>query len=147
MTTRYRTSNKALNRRIDKYVKLTLTNAQMLALFTTPVTIIPAVAGFAHIVSEVYATLPAQATGATIGSSTGIILKYTNGSGSAVSGTIPVTGFLDQTANTQAFADASSAYLITPNVPIVITMSGANVTGMTGTVSFRVYYKTLPNVL
>lgn len=139
-----RTNRRALNRRITKYMKFTLTNAQMLALNGTPITILAALPNFVHIVDALYLTCPAQVTGATIGSATGMVLKYTNGSGAAASGSAPVTGFLDQTTLTQSFADAAGTALPVANAAIVIQMAGANVTAMTGTVSGRLYFRTLP---
>jgi len=142
--TNQRLTNKAENRRDMKYVKVTLTNAQMLALNTTPITVVSGITNFVHIVDSVYATCPAQTTGATIGSATGIVLKYTNGSGTSVTNSMPVTGFIDQTTLQQSFAIGVTGHLPTTGAPVVAYMAGGNVTGMTGTVSMRVYYRTFP---
>ena len=140
-----RITPKASNRRNTKYVKVTLTNAQLLALNTTPITVIPAPgANLTNVIQNVYATCPAQTTGFTIGSATGIAFKYTNSSG-VTSCTLPVTGFIDQTTLQQAATlPASAGHLPAANAPIVAYMAGANVTGGTGTVSFRIYYATYP---
>lgn len=140
-----RTNRRSLNRRIEKYVRFSLTNAQMLALNTTPITVVTAPpAGFAHVVYAMYLTCPAQATGATIGSATGLVAKYTNSSGASVTQSAPVTGFLDQTTTVQAYASEANSYLPVAAAPIVLYMTGANVTGMTGGITGRIYIKTLP---
>jgi hypothetical protein len=144
-----RITPKANNRRNGKYVKVTLTNSQMLALNTTAIQVVPAPPSTnqTNVVQAVYATCPAQTTGATIGSATGIALKYTNSSG-VTAVTIPVTGFIDQTTAQQAYSvPSSSGHLPAAGAPVVAYMAGANVTGMTGTVSLRIYYQTFPATL
>lgn len=141
---RDRTNRRALNRRIGKYVKVTLTNAQLLALNTTPVQLVGALPNFVHTFDHMYITVPAQVTGATIGSATNLQVRYTNASGVQVSTNLSVTGLFDQTTLVQGYASDVGNYLTTVNAAFVLYLAGANVTGMTGTASIRLYYSTLP---
>lgn len=139
-----RTNRRSLNRRIRKYAKINLTNAQLLALHTTPVTLVAAMPNFVHLLEDYYITVPAQTTGATIGSATNLQVFYTNSSGVQVSQNLTVTGLFDQTSLVQGHAGAANSYLPTVNAPLVIYLAGANVTAMTGTASLRVYFRTVP---
>lgn len=143
-----RLTDKALNRRTEKYVKFTLTNAQILALNATPITVIPAPgAGLVTVVERVYATKIAG-TAYTIGSNAGIDFKYTNGSGTAVVTALLTTGFLDQATAQVATTDAASASIIgVTNAVIVAQSKTAEVTGAGPAVQLRIYFRTLPAAL
>jgi len=142
-----RTNRKSTNRRIEKYVKVTLTNAQMLTLNATPISVIAAPpAGFVHIIERIYAT-KAAGTAYTIGSNAGIDFKYTNGSGAIVTTALPTTGFLDQTTAITSSTDAA-ATVLPVNGAIVAQSKTAEVTG-TGapSIQLRIYFRTLPIAL
>lgn len=142
-----RTNRKSLNRRIAKYVKFVLTNSQVNSLNGTPITVIPAPgAGLVTIIDACYCTTVAG-TAYTIGSATGMVLKYTNASGTSATGTIAVTGWLDQAAGGQSFGDAATAVIPVANAAIVANMLTANVSAGASPVSLRIYYKTLPAAL
>lgn len=149
MSTTARTNRRALNRRIPKYVKFTLTNAQILALNGTPITILPAPisTAFVHIVEIVIVT-KAAGTAYTIGSNAGIDFKYTNASGAVATGTLPTTGFLDQTTAQVAFSDAAPSGIAVAGAVIVANSKTADVTG-TGApgLSGRIYFRTIPVAL
>lgn len=143
-----RTNRRSLNKRIEKYVKVTLTNAQMLALNATPVSVLAAPpAGFVHIIDRIYATKIAG-TAYTIGSNAGIDFKYTNGSGAIVVTALPTTGFLDSTSATQSLADGAATVLPVAAAAIVAQSKTAEVTG-TGApgISLRIYFRTVPSAL
>jgi hypothetical protein len=143
-----RTNRRSLNRRIDKYVKFSLTNAQILALNGTPITVLAAPpAGYVHVVSKIYCT-KAAGTAYTIGSNAGIDFRYTNASGATTVTTLPTTGFLDQTTAQQSFADASNTVIPVAAAAIVANSKTADVTG-TGApgINGRIYYELFPATL
>lgn len=143
-----RTNRKSLNRRIDKYVKVSLTNAQILALNATPIAVLPAPVstGYVHLIDSVYAT-KAAGTAYTIGSNAGIDFKYTNGSG-AFAINVATTGFLDQTTAALSFSDAGTGVLPVAGAQIVAQAKTASPTG-TGApgISMRIYFKTVPTLV
>src|SRR5688572_20996969 len=80
----------------SKYTQIT--SAQLLALFTTPQTVVAAPgAGLAIIPSKVVIHKPAGTAYAGIAAGEDLVLKYTNASGAQCSSVIEATGFLDQT--------------------------------------------------
>lgn len=146
MSTRNDVTMKALNRRIEKYVKTTLTNAQILALNGTPITVLAApLAGFVHVIERIYATKIAG-TAYTIGSNAGIDFKYTNGSGAVVAN-LPTTGFLDQTGVATSTTDAAASVIPVAAAVIVAQNKTADVTGAGPAIQLRIYYRTLPTSL
>lgn len=76
-----------------QYAQVALTNAQMLALRATPITIIAA-PGAGKIIEFVSAVLCFDRAGAYTETADNLAFKYTDGSGQAVSETIETTGFL-----------------------------------------------------
>jgi hypothetical protein len=88
-----------------KVVKVTLTNAEIKALRATPKTLVAA-PGANKVVEFVSAILKLKA-GANVLTESGanLAVKYTDGSGVAVSQTIEATGFVDATVNTYTSAD------------------------------------------
>lgn len=144
MSTTARTNRRALNRRVEKYIKFSLTNAQILALNGTPITVLPAApTGFIHLIERIFVT-KAAGTAYTIGSNAGIDFKYTNSSGNVVVTTLPTTGFLDQTTASSASADAA-ATILTLGAAVVANSKTADVTG-TGApgITGRIYFRTIP---
>jgi len=80
-------------------VKVRLTNAQIKALRATPITLVPAVTN--KVIQFVGAQLK-LVYGSNVFTETAdnMAIKYTNGSGVAVSQAIEATGFIDAAANT-----------------------------------------------
>lgn len=130
---------------------VTLTAAQIKALYTTAIDIIPA-QGAGTVIEVLGCTLYYNYSGGacTIGSATNLALKYVDKSGTACSGTIAVTGLLDQTADMSAkilpAAVAASAVAVNVNVPVCLTLAGADVTGaaVTSTLTCKVVYAVHP---
>ena len=140
-----RTNRKSINRRIEKYVKVTISNTAALSLNGTPAVIIPALAGFTHVIDTIYAT-KAAGTAYTIGSNAGFDFKYTNSSGT-VAANLVSTGFIDQTTIQNAIATPVNVVSV-GGAQIVMQSKTADVTG-TGAPSIvlRVYYRDLPIAL
>ena len=82
-----------------QYAEVSLTNAQMLALRATPVELV-AVPGAGKVIEFISAELLFDYTGAYTETADNMAIKYTDGSGTAVSETIEATGFVDATADT-----------------------------------------------
>lgn len=85
---------------LSKAAFVTLTNAQIKALRATPVTLVAA-PGSGHVLRFMGAVLRLNAGANVLTESTAnIAVKYTNGSGVAVSDTIESTGFVDASVTT-----------------------------------------------
>jgi hypothetical protein len=84
---------------IIQWAEVSITNAETLALRATPKTLVAA-PGAGKILEFVSAQLYFDYTGAYTETSDDLAVKYTDGSGAAVSQTIDVTGFVDATADT-----------------------------------------------
>jgi hypothetical protein len=131
--------------------RFTITSAQLLAMFGTPQTIVPAPkAGYANIFRGLMLNKPAG-TAYTIGTAAGLSVKYTDGSGLEVS-QIGVTGFLDQ-ATAQSIwskphtaASGANTTAIVAAAPLVLQVLTANVTVGTGGLRGRVFYMQVPIV-
>jgi hypothetical protein len=118
----------------------TLTAAELLAIHTTPIAVLPAPgSGLVNVVESAYATLAFGTTAFTAADP--LTLNYTNGSGVAV-GSFS-TSFCTSSANAAAFS-IMEAGTCAPNVAIVAS-SAANF-GNSGdsVIKVRVFYRTLP---
>lgn len=113
-----------------QYAEVTLTNAQVKALNATPITIVPTPTTgvmLQPVIGE--AVLKA---GANVLTETGanLQLKYTDGSGAAISELVEATGFLDQAVDTvniirAKLGDNILARTACENKAIVLTAAGA----------------------
>jgi len=133
----------ALPEDVLQQAERTLTSAEVLALFTTPIEVVaaPGAGKYIELVSAVLA-YDYGTTAYTIGSATNLAFKYTNGAGTTVSGTAAVTGFLDQTADEARVVPAVTAsFEPTANAALMLTLAGANVTLGNGTVKVKVLYR------
>lgn len=134
-------------------IDVTVTSAQLLALFATPITIVAAPgAGRALILDSAVLHKPAGTAYGGIAAGEDLSIKYTNAAGAAVGG-CEATGFLDQaTAQTrflQAYRAASGVSDITPvaDAPLVLHMLTGEITTGDSPLRLRVYYRVVPTVL
>lgn len=108
-----------------------ISSAEILALHTTPKTLIAAPGAAKAIVLD-YALFFLDynsAAYASVGGSDDLTLRYTDGSGATV-GTLETTGFLDQTADKYSLLVPAAGSLILPaNQPLVASLAGAVTTG------------------
>ena len=122
---------------------VTLSSAQLLAIFTTPVTIVPAL-GAGIVAVPVVATFNYHNGGTAYTDGGGLLLVAWPGAQSGVS--VTTAGFWDQTQST--FADGSANRAAIPiatvaNQAIVARQSVANPTLGNGTVAITVSYVTM----
>jgi hypothetical protein len=136
-----------------KYADVTITSAQLLALFTTPISILAAPgAGFANVLEGLIAYKAAGTAYGGIDATEDMVVSYTNAAGLAVA-RVEATGFLDQaTAQTRwadAYNAASGASSITPveNAAMVMHMVVGNITTGNSDLKLRLIYRTIPTVL
>lgn len=143
-------SNKVVNAMVDptvvKWADTMVTTAQVLALNTTPISLLAAPgAGLVNVVRAVYATITYAGT-AYVCDAAGLTVRYTNGSG-ALAATLPQT-FCQAAADAVNSAGQSST-AITPvaNAALVLFAANANPTTGTSGIKVRVYYTQAPNPL
>jgi hypothetical protein len=133
-----------------------ITSAQLLALFGTPIEVVPAPGAGRFIQVEKWmAYKPAGTAYAGIAGTEDLTLKYTNASGAQVASPIEATGFLDQaTAQTSWATTKGSADNATPASALAVAnaavvahlLVGEITTGDTG-VFIKVWYHEYPMVL
>ena len=136
-----------------KSIDVTLTAAQVNALFTTPVSVLAApAAGYANVIDGIIAYKAAGTAYASVDGTEEIAFSYTNAAGLKVAQIEP-TGFLDQTTAQTRYASsyraASGDSSITPvaAAAIVAHMLVGNVTTGTSDLKLRIIYRTIPTVL
>lgn len=112
---------------VTQFVEVSLTNAEMLALRASPKTLVAA-PGAGYYNEFVSATLFFDYTAAYTETADNMAIKYTDGSGTAVSQTIEATGFVDATADTATNAlpkiDAIVAKTACENKALVLHNTG-----------------------
>lgn len=116
-----------------------ITSAQLLALFTTPIEIIPAPgAGYANLIHRLVIRHAGGVAYAGIASGEDLVLKYTNASGAEVSLAIETTGFLDQTtAQIRMSGGVNTSLTPVANAPVVLHLLSGNIT--TGNFDLQVF--------
>lgn len=139
----------ALRASLPVYVaERVLTSAEILALHTTAIEIVPAVPGNIIVPILAYAFMDYPASGgaayAAIADGDDLQLRYTDVSG-VVALTIETTGFLDQTTDQRRVAIGAPGAGIVPvtGAALVAALGGAITTG-NSPVSLRVYYYLIP---
>lgn len=136
-----------------KYLDVTITSAQLLALNGTPQTVLAAPgAGFANVLLDVIAYKAAGTAYAGIAAGEDLSFKYTNGSGLEVA-EIETTGFLDQAtaqfryASTFKAASGISSIVPVENAAIVAQLLVGEITTGTSDLKLRLIYRTIPTTL
>ena len=119
---------------------VTLTSAQLLAMFTTPITIVPAMGLNTGIIIEGITGFIRYNT-ATYAGANNIEIRYTNGSGAKVTADIPVA-FLNATVDTPVYVPPVTT-AITPviNSPIVAFIPTANPTTGNSVINLTIKYR------
>jgi len=112
-------------------VEVAITTAQMLAIRATPVTLVAA-PGTGKVLQFLGATLIYDFAAAYTESTDNLAVKYTNGSGVAVSETIETTGFLDATADRMIQSIPIKDALMTANAALVLHNTGDGEFGGSG---------------
>lgn len=138
-------------------IDVTISSAELLALFTTPITVIPAPgANTAAIPLGMILHKPAGTAYGGIAAGEDLVLKYTDASGAQCISQVEATGFLDQaTAQTRYVGGVGAVGVIgaigdiTPvaNAAVVIHLLTGNITTGDTPLYLRVFYKTIPTVL
>lgn len=122
------------------HVKLTLTSAQILALNTTPIALIPAPgAGYAISVLEAVAVLTFKTTAYT--GTNDLNLNYTNGSGVAVTAAFPHATFMNGGATNYYKVDSVANNVITANAAVVANVPTANPAAGDSTITIDVAFR------
>lgn len=141
------TSTAGLDRGDLQIATVTVSSAEILALNTTPKTLVAAPgSGYALIPVAIYATMDyAAATYAC--NAAGLILKYTDGSGTAP-GAVLTQGFCQSAADAAQVVNVSTtAYTPTTNAALVLHAGAANPTTGDSAIKVRVFYRRVPYLL
>lgn len=124
--------------------RVTLTSAEIKALFTTPKTLIPAPgAGFTHVVQEVVASLD-YGTVAYTGANA-LEIRYTGAAGVKVSGDI-AAACLNSASDRMDRAVPVAVAVAVANAPIVACVPTANPAAGDGTLILDIIYRTVKAV-
>lgn len=126
--------NVALNENLPSYAEVTLTAAQVKALAATPIELVAA-PGAGKVVKLIGAQLKLDYGGTNAFTEAGdnLVINYTDGAGVAVSQTIEMTGFIDQTAdmytNAEPKIDAIVTAAASENQALVLWNNNAEIAG------------------
>ena len=134
-----------LDNTIVKYAAVEITSAEILALFTTPKSLVAAPgAGYALDFISLQLAYDYSTTVYTLTSVTNLQVKYTDGSGAAASVLVAAAGILDQATDQIRLLDKIELST-TPvvNAALVLTVGGANPTAGVGTLHCKVVYRVL----
>jgi hypothetical protein len=137
--------NAMLDSNIVRYADVSISSAEMLALNTTPKTLVASPgAGFALIPTELYSTIT-YASATYVCNAAGLVLKYTDGSGTAP-GAVLTQGFCQSASSAlQNVKVAATAYAPTTAAALVLHAGSANPTTGDSPVKVRIYYRVVPN--
>lgn len=126
-----------------KYAAVEISSAELLALFTTPKTLVatPGADKVLEFISLLLA-LDYNSVAYTVAGCTNLQVKYTNGAGAAVSTTQAAAGFIDVAADTLLSLDKLEA-TVTPvvNTPLVLTLGVADPADGDSTIHAKVAYR------
>lgn len=141
------TSTAGLVRGDLQMADVTISTAEVLALFTTPKTLVAAPgAGFTLIPVSIYSSITYNTT-AYACNAAGLILKYTDGSGTAP-GSVLTQAFCQSSASAeQVVQNAATAYTPTTNAALVLQAGTANPTTGNSAIKVRIFYRRVPKPL
>lgn len=124
------------------YVRITVTNAEALALFATPKTLVPA-PGAGRLLNFISAVVyyKAGATAFTTAAGRDLTVKYTNAAGTVLSNSLTTVGLADQaTDQIRTLKQVSTDVTPVVNAPLVLHQLSANMTLGTGVFFVDVLY-------
>lgn len=126
----------------DKVSTVTITSAQLLALFTTAIEIVPAPpTGKTLFMKRCIVKYNYGTVVYTVGTATNLTVNYTDKNGTAVSATQAVTGMIDQASNqTRVMPALSTAFTPTASAKLVLSLAVANPTAGNGTLTVTTVY-------
>lgn len=133
-----------------QWLDKTVTSAQVLALFATPQTVVPAPgAGKCLIFVGARITLDYGGTAYVADAGDDIVFKYTNAAGVTVSVPTESTGFLTATSDQVRWAGAVTTADITPavNAPLVIHILTSEVITGNSPLKVRTFFRIVPTDL
>jgi len=138
---------------VQRVTDVTITSAQVLALFATPIQLIAAPGANQAVIFEgAMVHKPAGTAYGGIAVGEDLAIKYTNASGAEL-GQAETTGFLDQTTEQTRYirphTAASGVSQITPvaNAALVAHMLVGEITTGNSNLIFRLFYRIVPTVL
>ena len=131
-----------------KYVEVTVSSAELLALNATPKTLVAA-PGANKMLEFVSAVLykPAGTAYAGIAAGEDLAIKYTDGSGAQVNTSLESDGFLDQTtAQLRLTKPIVTAVVPVANSPLVLQLLTGEITTGDSPLYVRVHYRVWRNI-
>jgi hypothetical protein len=129
-------------------VQKTITTTQLLALFTTPISMVAAPAtGYAVIPIFAQFFMDYNSTPYDgIAANEDLVLRYTGASGNIVM-TVETANFLDQSADITSFGFPPASYVATPAAALMLHMTTDNIATGNSPLYVKLWYKIAPVVL
>ena len=124
---------------VDQTEVVTFSSAQLLALHTTPITLVAAPGTGKTIIVDEVIWKTTYATSAYTGSNA-IEIRYTDGSGSKVSADVPAA-VLNISSGTQSYISRGASVAYTTNAAVVAVVPAADPAAGAGTATATVKYR------
>lgn len=137
-------SNISLQSQLQSTDVITITTAQVLALNTTPITLVTS-PGSGKAIVPVFALLFLDFNSVAydgIASGEDLALRYTNGSGE-IAGQVEATGFLEASADAHRVAQFSGLAVPTANADLVLHMTTGNIATGNSPLKIKLFYRTV----